>query len=143
MRSPFLREKDRQKTTGLIGGKCKRSNALSLADANGRGLTRGTENLELNTYSVGRRAALTTYRQQQSLGDLSGVGTPGPISNPAVKRASADGTWRATSRESRSSPRDFCFALIAPKGSQDPSGLCMPGKGLAATTRRRRPVSLG
>jgi hypothetical protein len=44
-----------------------------------------------------------------SLGDLSDVGTPGPIPNPAVKHVSADGTWRATSRESRSLPRGFSF----------------------------------
>jgi hypothetical protein len=37
------------------------------------------------------------------------VGTPGPIPNPEVKHASADGTWRATSRESRSLPRGFFF----------------------------------
>jgi hypothetical protein len=42
-----------------------------------------------------------------SLGDLSGEGTPGPIPNPVVKLASADGTWGATPRESRSLPRDF------------------------------------
>ena len=42
-----------------------------------------------------------------SLGDLSGMGTPGPISNPEVKHVSADGTWRATSWESRSLPRGF------------------------------------
>src|ERR1700690_2776038 len=42
-----------------------------------------------------------------SLGDLSGRGTPGPISNPVVKPVSADGTWRATSWESRSLPRGF------------------------------------
>ncbi len=44
-----------------------------------------------------------------SLGDLSGEGTPGPIPNPEVKLVSADGTWRATSRESRSLPRGFSF----------------------------------
>ena len=42
-----------------------------------------------------------------SLGDLCGRGTPGPISNPVVKHVSADGTWRATSWESRSLPRGF------------------------------------
>ena len=42
-----------------------------------------------------------------SLGDLSGRGTPGPIPNPVVKPVSADGTWRATSWESRSLPRGF------------------------------------
>ena len=46
-----------------------------------------------------------------SLGDLSDMGTPGPIPNPEVKHISADGTWRATSRESRSLPRGFSFKL--------------------------------
>jgi hypothetical protein len=47
-----------------------------------------------------------------SLGDLSDVGTPGPIPNPEVKHVSADGTWRATSRESRSLPRGFSFNFL-------------------------------
>ena len=38
---------------------------------------------------------------------MSDSGTPGNISNPVVKAVSADGTWRATSWESRSLPRDF------------------------------------
>jgi len=43
---------------------------------------------------------------------LSDGGTPGHIPNPAVKAVSADGTWRATSWESRSLPRDFfCLKL--------------------------------
>ena len=50
------------------------------------------------------------------LGDLSDVGTPGPIPNPEVKHVSADGTWRATSWESRSLPRNFSF-FIARAGS--------------------------
>ena len=50
-----------------------------------------------------------------SLGDLSGEGTPGPIPNPEVKLVSADGTWRATSRESRSLPREF-FSKVLSKG---------------------------
>ena len=45
-----------------------------------------------------------------SLGDLSDMGTPGPIPNPEVKHISADGTWRATSRESRSLPRGFSIS---------------------------------
>ncbi len=48
---------------------------------------------------------------KMSLGDLSDVGTPGPIPNPEVKHISADGTWRATSWESRSLPRGFSFKL--------------------------------
>ena len=45
----------------------------------------------------------------KSLGDLSDVGTPGPIPNPAVKDVSADGTWGVSPRESRSLPRGFLF----------------------------------
>ena len=44
-----------------------------------------------------------------SLGDWSGEGTPGNISNPEVKVASADGTWGVAPWESRSLPRDFSF----------------------------------
>src|SRR5215212_394500 len=46
-----------------------------------------------------RRARLLT-----SFGGHSGGGTPLPIPNREVKPASADGTRRATSRESRSPP---------------------------------------
>ncbi len=44
--------------------------------------------------------------REESLGGWSGSGTPGHIPNPVVKPASADGTRRATYRESRSSPKD-------------------------------------
>ena len=44
-----------------------------------------------------------------SLGDWSDGGTPGNIPNPAVKLVSADGTWRATYRESRSLPKGLFF----------------------------------
>lgn len=47
----------------------------------------------------------------ESLGDLSDEGTPGPIPNPEVKLVSADGTWRVTAWESRSLPRGFFFSL--------------------------------
>ena len=47
------------------------------------------------------------------LGDWSSGGTPGPIPNPEVKPASADGTWLETARESRSLPGGFLF-LIQP-----------------------------
>ena len=50
----------------------------------------------------------------KSLGDWSDVGTPGYISNPVVKDVSADGTWRATSWESRSLPRGF-FLFYKPQ----------------------------
>ena len=51
--------------------------------------------------------AVQTNIVKLSLGDLSDVGTPGPIPNPVVKPVSADGTWGATPWESRSLPRDF------------------------------------
>ena len=38
------------------------------------------------------------------VGDHRSVGIPGNIPNPAVKRVSADGTWRATSWESKKLP---------------------------------------
>ncbi len=46
---------------------------------------------------------------KKSLGDSSGGGTPGPIPNPAVKPASADGTRGEALWESRSLPRGFFF----------------------------------
>ena len=61
----------------------------------------------------------------QSLGDLCGGGTPGPIPNPAVKPASADDTWRETARESRSSPRDFSLPVLAP-GTSHPARASSP-----------------
>ena len=39
-------------------------------------------------------------------------GTPGSIPNPAVKLTSADGTWRATSWESRSLPTHPLFLFL-------------------------------
>ena len=57
--------------------------------------------------------AVQTNIVKLSLGDLSDVGTPGPIPNPEVKHVSADGTWRATSRESRSLPRGFSLSFTA------------------------------
>ena len=50
--------------------------------------------------------------RNMSLGDFSGEGTPGNISNPEVKLVSADGTWGAAPWESRSLPRDFSFKFF-------------------------------
>ena len=61
------------------------------------------------SYKTKHQFAVQTNIVKLSLGDLSDVGTPGPIPNPVVKHVSADGTWRATSWESRSLPRDFFF----------------------------------
>lgn len=44
------------------------------------------------------------YEIEEDVGDESDVGIPGNIPNPEVKRVNADGTWRATSWESRKSP---------------------------------------
>ena len=44
------------------------------------------------------------YEIEEDVGDESDVGIPGHIPNPEVKRVNADGTWRATSWESRKSP---------------------------------------
>jgi hypothetical protein len=57
--------------------------------------------------------AVQNHFVNKSLGDWSGGDTPGNIPNPAVKSASADGTWRATSWESRSLPGDFSFNISA------------------------------
>ena len=50
-------------------------------------------------------------RIESVVGDMSGGGPPGPISNPAVKPASADGSMRFAACESRPSPTilSFCF----------------------------------
>ena len=53
----------------------------------------------------------------KSLGDWSDGGTPGNIPNPVVKPVSADGTWRATSWESRSLPRGFSVSPASDGGS--------------------------
>ena len=49
------------------------------------------------------------------VGDMSGGGTPGPISNPAVKSTSTDGSMRVAACESRSLPTFpslFSFSYI-------------------------------
>ena len=76
--------------------------------------TLGTENLEFITTEFVTNSIHTKKFVQMSLGDWSGGATPGPIPNPEVKSASADGTWPATAWESRSLPRDFYFITINP-----------------------------
>ena len=77
------------------------------------GFTRGAEKLEFSLYSV---ELLTTDCKNRddsvlrSSGDHSGGETPGPIPNPAVKPASADGTWGAAPWESRTLPEDLFVA---------------------------------
>ena len=52
---------------------------------------------------------------ESHVGDQRDVGIPGNISNPEVKRVNADGTWRATSWESRSLPTWLFFVNIPPR----------------------------
>ena len=59
----------------------------------------------MNTLS--RYGVLRVRLAPNNFGGDSGGGTPLPIPNRAVKPASADGTRRATSRESRSPPTSF------------------------------------
>ena len=49
-----------------------------------------------------------------SSGDFGGGVTPGPIPNPVVKPACADGTWGVAPWESRSSPEDSFYSLPSP-----------------------------
>jgi hypothetical protein len=72
------------------------------------GLTRDAENLEFSYCSVDEYVVV-----EKSLGDPSGGATPGPIPNPVVKPASADGTWGEAPWESRSLPGGFFFVLRA------------------------------
>ena len=72
------------------------------------GLYRDVEKLEFSPYSVFGAFYKSSF-EHRSFGDSSGGETPGPIPNPAVKPASADGTWGAAPRESRSLPRDLCY----------------------------------
>jgi hypothetical protein len=104
----------------LIGGRCKRSDAFSQPVLTVEGLTCGAENLEFSLLPCEARYALRSKTPVQftnlislkkSLGDPSGGDTPGPIPNPAVKPASADGTGGAAPWESRSLPRDFLHTL--------------------------------
>ena len=53
-----------------------------------------------------------TLVRMSSGGDDSEGETPGPIPNPAVKPFSADGSWSASSCESRSSPTELVFQKL-------------------------------
>ena len=79
------------------------------------GLTCGAENSELFAEASARKTySVVLTSEKKSLGDWSDSGTPGNIPNPVVKAVSADGTWGATPRESRSSPRDSFFVSATP-----------------------------
>ena len=71
------------------------------------GLRRDAENLEFWHSDLFKMNIQPNQIEESSLGDLCGGGTPGPIPNPEVKTASADGTWWETAWESRSLPRGF------------------------------------
>ena len=63
-------------------------------------------------FQINEFATLFVYEgEKMPLGDWSSGGTPGPIPNPEVKPASADGTWLETARESRSLPEGFLFLM--------------------------------
>ena len=87
----------------MIGGTCKRSNAFSGPVLIARGLDFEHVRCSLWSFEGAPNSALafTTF------GGHSGGETPLPIPNREVKPASADGTRRATSRESRSPPNYF------------------------------------
>ena len=95
---------------------------------------------------------------EEICGDYSGEDTPVPIPNTEVKILSADDTWRATSRESKTLPlislfgpmvkrlrhRPFTavtrvrFPVGSPKRKTCPSGhvffnICFTGRGLCNT----------
>src|SRR5258706_3572018 len=89
---------------------CGAENLYFHSNQQSSGLTAGTR------YAIGHN--LGSFR---SVGGLCVRGTPGPISNPAVKPDSAYGTWRVTAWESRSLPMDLCLinarlAFIGPAG---------------------------
>src|SRR5205823_14715645 len=89
-------------TTTLIGGTCKRGNAFSGPVLIARGLDFEHVRCCYGVLKVCR--ARKSSRGFHNFGGLTGRETPLPIPNREVKPARADGTRRATSRESRSPP---------------------------------------
>ena len=87
-------------TTTLIGGTCKHGNVFSGPVLIVRGLDLNTAK-SLWSFEGAGRIRCTAHRLS---GGLSGGETPLPFPNREVKPASADGTRRATSRESRTPP---------------------------------------
>ena len=71
------------------------------------------------TYCRKKKGGLDPVNEQinkSEVGDHRSVGIPGNIPNPAVKRVSADGTWRAASWESKKLPTSlFCFKFVNQK----------------------------
>src|SRR5205823_5898475 len=89
-------------TTTLIGGTCKRGNAFSGPVLIARGLDFEHVRCCYGVLKVCR--ARKSSRGFHNFGGHTGRETPLPIPNREVKPARADGTRRATSRESRSPP---------------------------------------
>lgn len=59
------------------------------------------------------------------VGDYGGEGTPGSISNPAVKLTRADGTWGVTPWESKSSPTPPPLSSVALYGTHSCVADCL------------------
>src|ERR671936_1053671 len=95
-------------TTTSIGGTCKRGNAFSGPVLIARGL-----DFEHCVWSYGVLRVRDNARRPDNFGGHSGVEPPLPIPNREVKPACADGTRRATSRESRWPPISFRAARAA------------------------------
>ena len=75
---------------------------------------RRRKNLHLSPFN------LQLYKKRSEVGDHRSVGIPGNIPNPAVKRVSADGTWRAASWESKKLPTSlFCFKTTKHTGASE------------------------
>ena len=66
----------------------------------------------MNGVCTQQPSSLILGKHGEFVGDWSGGGTPGPISNPAVKSTSTDGSMRVAACESRSLPTSSPFSLI-------------------------------
>lgn len=64
----------------------------------------------LQLFTTGQEKTERGEARQRCVGDRSGEGLPGPISNPVVKLTSAEGTARVTVWERTSSPTHLCLA---------------------------------
>src|SRR6266571_7528999 len=92
---------------------CKRSNALSRPVLMGRGLDGYFLSLSLDVRPLCSFEGPASRRPVTSFGGYSEGETPLPIPNREVKPLSADGTWPARARESRSPP---VFIVGRPSG---------------------------
>ena len=75
-------------------------------------MVEGLITIKLRKPAKGKAAFCSVFRvsgETSSFGDMGGEGTPGSISNPAVKLSSADGTVLVTGRKSRSLPKELVF----------------------------------